>query len=414
MSLLTIGYGDITPVSPAARTLVVLEGLLGMAFTTVLLAVLVAKGIGQERRRVRDRQATLPSTDLPRATLSVLIIVVLIALTLWILRPFLGAIIWASMIVVSTWPVMRQLQVWLWGSRKLAVATMTGALLLVLVLPLSLAIGAIVSNAGEIIDWAARLRSFPIPGPPAWLGTLPVVGGPAVEAWQKIAASRLADVASAAAPYAATAILWTASTLRGVGWLLVQFLLTLAIAAVMYAKGERAADGALRFGRQLAGEAGDRVVRLAAQAIRGVALGVVVTAAVQSALAGIGLAVAGVPFAALLAAVAFILCIAQLGPALVLAPAVGWLYWQGAAGAATGLLLWTLMVVTLDNFLRPFLMTKGANLPMLLMFAGVMGGLLAFGLIGIFVGPVVLAVSYTLLGAWIGDRPPDLPASDVE
>ena len=363
---------------------------------------------------MRDRQATLPSTDLPRATLSVLIIVVLIALTLWILRPFLGAIIWASMIVVSTWPVMRQLQVWLWGSRKLAVATMTGALLLVLVLPLSLAIGAIVSNAGEIIDWAARLRSFPIPGPPAWLGTLPVVGGPAVEAWQKIAASRLADVASAAAPYAATAILWTASTLRGVGWLLVQFLLTLAIAAVMYAKGERAADGALRFGRQLAGEAGDRVVRLAAQAIRGVALGVVVTAAVQSALAGIGLAVAGVPFAALLAAVAFILCIAQLGPALVLAPAVGWLYWQGAAGAATGLLLWTLMVVTLDNFLRPFLMTKGANLPMLLMFAGVMGGLLAFGLIGIFVGPVVLAVSYTLLGAWIGDRPHDLPGSDVQ
>ena len=278
---------------------------------------------------MRDRQATLPSTDLPRATLSVLIIVVLIALTLWILRPFLGAIIWASMIVVSTWPVMRQLQVWLWGSRKLAVATMTGTLLLVLVLPLSLAIGAIVSNAGEIIDWAARLRSFPIPGPPAWLGTLPVVGGPAVEAWQKIAASRLADVASAAAPYAATAILWTASTLRGVGWLLVQFLLTLAIAAVMYAKGERAADGALRFGRQLAGEAGDRVVRLAAQAIRGVALGVVVTAAVQSALAGIGLAVAGVPFAALLAAVAFILCIAQLGPALVLAPAVGWLYLAG-------------------------------------------------------------------------------------
>ena len=103
----------------------------------------------------------------------------------------------------------------------------------------------------------------------------------------------------------------------------------------------------------------------------------------------------------LLAAVAFVLCIAQLGPGLVLAPAVAWLYWQGAAGAATGLLLWTLVVVTLDNVLRPVLMTKGADLPMLLMFAGVMGGLLAFGLIGIFVGPVVLAVSYTLLGAWI-------------
>ena len=361
-----------------------------------------------------DTQATPPPADLPRATLGVLIIVVLITLTIWILRPFLGAMIWASMIVVSTWPLMRRLERWLWGSRRLAVAAMTGGLLLVLVLPLSLAIGTIVANAGEIVDWAARLRSFTMPAPPAWLGTLPVVGTQAVEAWQRIAASRLADVAAAAAPYAATAILWTASMMRGVGWLLVQFLLTLAIAAVMFVNGERVADGLLRFGRHLAGDAGDRVVRLAAQAIRGVALGVVVTASVQAALAGIGLAVAGVPFAALLAAVAFVLCIAQLGPVLVLAPAVAWLYWQGAAGAGTGLLLWMLVVVTLDNVLRPVLMTKGANLPMLLMFAGVMGGLLAFGLIGIFVGPVVLAVSYTLLGAWIGERPRAPAKSDVQ
>ena len=355
-----------------------------------------------------EAQAKLPPTDLARATLGVLIMVVLIALTIWILRPFLGAIIWASMIVVATWPVLRRLQAWLWGNRMLAVAAMVAALLLVLVLPLSLVIGTIVANAGVIVEWASSLRSFALPAPPAWVSTVPIVGPMAVETWQTIAASRLADVASAAAPYAATAILWMASTMRGVGWLLVQFLLTLAIAAVMYAKGERAADALLRFGRQLAGDSGDRVVRLAAQAIRGVALGVVVTALVQAALAGLGLAAAGVPFASLLAAVAFVSCIAQLGPVLVLLPAVVWLYWQGATGVATGLLLWTLVVVTLDNVLRPVLMTKGANLPMLLMFAGVMGGLLAFGLIGIFVGPVVLAVSYTLLGAWV-DKPLESP-----
>ncbi len=94
------------------------------------------------------------STDLPRATLGVLIIVALIALTIWILRPFLGAMVWALMIVVATWPVMRQLQAWLLGNRKLAVAVMIGALLLVLVVPLSLAIGTIVANATEIIEWA--------------------------------------------------------------------------------------------------------------------------------------------------------------------------------------------------------------------------------------------------------------------
>ena len=355
---------------------------------------------------------TPPRPDIPRVTLGVLFIVVLIASTVWILRPFLGAIIWASMIVVATWPVMRRVQGWLWGSRKLAVAVMTAALLLVLVLPLSLVTVAIVSNASAIVDWTVRLRSFSAPAPPAWLGTLPIVGAKAVETWHRIAASPLADLATDAAPYAVAAFAWIATTLQGAVWLLVQFLLTVAIAAIMYAKGERAADGLLRFGRHMAGEAGDRVVRLAAQAIRSVALGVVVTAIVQAALSGIGLAIAGVPFAALLSAVIFVLCIAQLGPVLVLAAGVAWLYWQGAAGAATALLVWTLVVSTLDNFLRPMLMTtKGADLPMLLMFAGVMGGLLASGLIGIFVGPVVLAVSYTLLVAWIGDQPDALPGS---
>ena len=357
--------------------------------------------------------ATLPGPDLPRATLGVLFIVALIASTVWILRPFLAAIIWASMIVVATWPVMRRLQAWLWGSRNLAVTAMTVVWLVVLVLPLSLATGTIVSNAGEVVEWTVKMRSFTFPPPHEWLGTLPIVGTQAVLAWETIAARPVGDLASAAAPYAAAAVAWMASTIQSVGLLLVQFLLTLALAAVMYAKGESAAAGLLRFGRHLGGEAGDHVVRLAAQAIRGVALGVVVTALVQATLAGLGLAIAGVPFAALLAVVAFVLCIAQLGPAFVLAPGVAWLYWQGATGAATALLLWTLAVVTLDNVLRPMLMTKGAKLPMLLMFAGVIGGLLAFGLIGVFIGPVVLAVSYTLLVAWVGDRPDALSKSEV-
>ena len=351
--------------------------------------------------------------DLPRATLGVLFIVTLIALTVWILRPFLGAIVWASMIVVATWPMMRWMEARLWGRRKLAVAAMTAIWLLVLVLPLSLATGTIVSNAGELVEWAAKVRSFAIPTPPEWLGTLPIVGTPAVRVWRTVATSPVGDLAVATAPYAATAVLWMAGTLRSLGLLLVQFLLTLAIAAVMYAQGESAAAGLLRFGQHLAGEPGDRVVRLAAQAIRSVALGVVVTALVQAALGSIGLAIAGVPYAPLLAVVTFILCIAQLGPALVLMPAVAWLYWQGAAGAATVLLGWSLVVVLLDNVLRPILMTRGANLPLLLMFAGVIGGLLAFGLIGIFAGPVILAVSYTLLGAWMGAAPDALPANEV-
>ena len=135
---------------------------------------------------------------------------------------------------------------------------------------------------------------------------------------------------------------------------------------------------------------------------------------VQAALGSVGLVAAGVPFAALLTVLMFVFCIAQIGPALVLFPSVGWLYWQGATGTATALLLWTVVVVALDNIMRPILMTRGANLPLLLMFAGVIGGLLAFGLIGIFVGPVVLAVSYTLMVAWMGDRPDALPSSEAQ
>ena len=132
-----------------------------------------------------DTQVMLPRPDLPRATLGILFMVALIASTVWILRPFLAAIIWASMIVVATWPVLRPLQAWLWGSRNLAVAAMTATWLLVLVLPLALATGTIVSNAGEIVEWAARVRSFTMPPPPEWLGTLPMVGRQAVEAWNR-------------------------------------------------------------------------------------------------------------------------------------------------------------------------------------------------------------------------------------
>jgi hypothetical protein len=144
-------------------------------------------------------------------------------------------------------------------------------------------------------------------------------------------------------------------------------------------------------------------VVLSGQAIRGVALGVVVTALVQALVGGIGLAIARVPFAAVLTAVMFLLAVAQIGAAPVMIVAVIWLYWAGSAGWGTFLLVVTVIVGTLDNFLRPILIKKGADLPLLLIFAGVIGGLIGFGLIGIFVGPMVLAVTYTLLRAWIED-----------
>jgi predicted PurR-regulated permease PerM len=158
-----------------------------------------------------------------------------------------------------------------------------------------------------------------------------------------------------------------------------------------------------RFARRLAGPQGERAVHLGAQAVRAVALGVVVTALVQSTLGGIGLAVAGVPFAAILTALMFILGVAQIGAAPVLLGAVIWVYARSGVAWGTGFLVWAVFCSTLDNVIRPLLIRRGADLPLLLIFVGVIGGLIAFGVIGLFIGPVVLAVAYTLLIEWMSE-----------
>jgi predicted PurR-regulated permease PerM len=136
-----------------------------------------------------------------------------------------------------------------------------------------------------------------------------------------------------------------------------------------------------------------------------VALGVVVTALVQSLLGGIGLAVAGVPFAAALTAVMFMLALAQIGAVPILLFGLAWLWSKESTAWFFALLVWTVIVGSLDNVLRPILIRRGADLPLILIFAGVIGGLFAFGLLGLFVGPVILAVAYTLLDAWVAEAP---------
>jgi predicted PurR-regulated permease PerM len=356
-----------------------------------------------------ERRAAPPGPegqrDLVRTILAVLFVAGLIATSFWILWPFLAATIWATTLVVATWPLMLRVQRRLWHRRWLAVAVMTVALLLVFVAPFWLAIATITQNFERIVGWANAIASFKLPPAPLWLDDIPLFGSQIVLLWQRLRASGIDDLAAKAAPYAGSAAGWFVGALGGFGIVVVQFLLTLVIAAVMYAGGERAAGLAERFGHRLAGERGRQSVRLAGQAIRSVALGVVVTALLQSLLGGIGLALSGVPFAAVLTAVMFMMCIAQLGPGLVLIPAIVWLYWSGHPGWGTFLLVWTIIVLSLDNIVRPLLIRKGAHLPLVLLLAGVIGGLIAFGLVGIFLGPVVLAVAYTLLQAWLEEDP---------
>lgn len=338
--------------------------------------------------------------DLTRITLQVLLIAVLIIATFWITRPFLPSIIWAAMIVAATWPLMLKLETWLWGKRALAVTVMTVAMLFLFLVPFSLAIVAIIENADQITSWVNTLKTEAMPALPGWLAGIPVVGPKLAAGWQSFMAGP-EGFSARLAPYAGKILSWFLSQAGSVGMIALQFLFTVVIATVLYAKGEMVTMGITRFARRLGGNQGEEIVVLAIQTVRGVALGVVGTALIQSLLGGFGVAVCGVPAATVLTAVMFMLCIAQLGPALVLIPSVIWLYYNDQMIWGTILLVWAILVSTIDNFLRPFLIRMGADLPIFLIFAGVIGGLVSFGIVGLFIGPVVLAVTYRLLAAWV-------------
>jgi len=341
--------------------------------------------------------------DLARIVMQVLALAVLIAASLWIIRPFVVAALWATTVVVATWPVLLQVQVWLGGRRSLAVALMTTLLLFILVVPFYFAVTTIVHNAEQISAWTKALATFTLAGPPHWLHRIPLFGTQISNAWQKLAAAGPEQLSEYLSPLAKKAAVLFLQQVGNLGLLFVQFLLTVVIAGILYANGETALAGVEAFIRRLIGPQGVEAVHLAGLAIRGVAQGIVVTAIVQSVFAGLGLKIAGVPFPMLLTAVMFVLAIAQIGPMLVLIPAIIWTYSQSGALWGTGLLLWSIFCGTFDNVLRPLLIKRGADLPLLLIFAGVIGGLFAFGVIGLFVGPVVLAVAYTLLADWVSD-----------
>jgi predicted PurR-regulated permease PerM len=246
------------------------------------------------------------------------------------------------------------------GNRRApAVALMTLGMLLLLVIPLWTAIATIAEHADAMGGLAKKVAESGLPQPPEWVAKVPLVGKRLSATMSSWADAGPAGLEASLGPYVSDAARWALHQAGGLGGTMVQFLLVVVLSAIMYSGGESAARAVRRFGRRLAGQRGEESVILAGKAIRSVALGVGVTAVVQTVLGGIGLAVAGVPYTSLLSAVMLMLCIAQLGPALVLFPAVAWMYWTGASGWGTFLLVWSLVVSSLDNILRPMLIKRG-------------------------------------------------------
>jgi predicted PurR-regulated permease PerM len=344
--------------------------------------------------------------ELTRTLFQVIALGTLIAASFWIIWPFLAAILWAVTGCIATWPLMLRLQARLGGKRSLAVTLMSAILLVTLLAPFYFAVVMIADNVEEISKWSKSIAHLTLPAAPAWVREVPLVGANLSTRWTQLAAAGPEEIAARMSPIAHTLGLWFLSQVGNLGLLLVQFVLTVIIIAMLYANAETAAGSARVFARRLAGERGEQAAILAAQAVRGVALGIVVTAVVQTILVGTGLALVGVPFAALLTAATFVLAIAQIGPVPLLIGVVVWVYLKCGAIWGTSFLLWAIFCGLIDNFLRPLLIKRSTDIPLPLIVAGVIGGLIGFGVIGLFIGPVVLAVSHALLTAWMYDSDP--------
>jgi len=320
-----------------------------------------------------------------------------------VLRPFLPAILWATIIVVATWPMMLRVQRFFGGRRGLAVVAMSTGLFAVIVAPVALLLGTLITRLPALRNLEVRMLAGPWPGPPGWLARLPY-GAQLTATWQQ-AVDRSPDYwVETVKPYFSKAIIWLGQHLGTLGGITMDFLLTLVLVVVFYQHGESLADMIRRLARRVGGARGAESALLAGQAMRAIAAGVVVTALVESILSGLGLWVAGIPEAGLLTSLMFLLCVMQLGTMLVLIPGALWLVLQHQLGWGIALAVWAVLMSLGEGVLRSWLIQRGARLPLMLVLGGVLGGLLAFGVAGIFIGPVLLAVAQRILERWANEE----------
>jgi predicted PurR-regulated permease PerM len=339
-----------------------------------------------------------------------IVLLALLAGCLLVLRPFVSALLWAVVLCFSCWPVYRRLLGLLRNRRTLAASLMTLAMVLIVLLPFVLIGATLADNINQLTSAAKTFIQNGPPGPPDWLAKVPVVGASATEYWQGLTAD--------------TATLWTQTQqfikpvstwlLHGglaLGGGLLQLALSIFIAFFLFRDGVAVADRLITAVERIGGEQGKHLLTVAGQTIRGVVYGILGTALAQAVMTGIGLFIAGVPGAALLALLTFFASIVPVvGTGLIWIPAALWLFHQGATGWGIFMLIWGVGVASLDNVVKPWLISQGSNMPFILIFIGVIGGALAFGFIGVFLGPTLLAVGYRLAEEWISSHRSATPA----
>ncbi len=331
-----------------------------------------------------------------------------------VLLPFMAPVLWALILVLTTWPVFVRIRGWLRGRRTLAAAIMTLLLILTLLVPLLVLAGGLVDDVAVFIQRVREYVAEGVPPAPAWLAGLPLVGQHLANVW-----TGLVEGTISIGQYIPRVIKPLGNGLVaagvGIGQGIFDLSMGLLVAFFMYRDGEAAGQAFRRLARRVGGERSTGLLQVAQGTMKGVVYGIVGTAFAQGLLTAIGLAITGVPAAIFLGVVAGFASMIPGGAGLVWIPATIWLFSQGDTVWGVFLLVWGAAIVgTADNILKPMFISRGSALPFILVLLGVVGGLIAFGVLGVFLGPTLLAVGYSLLGEWTRAHADELGAGDPE
>lgn len=332
-------------------------------------------------------------------------IVFLLIGCLYVLRPFLAGILFAAAIAISSWPLYQRLLSRLKNRHTLAAAVMTVSLIMVILLPLSLVTWNIADSVTHFYHGARGALDSGHFEPPAWLRQLPLVGE-SVDAYLRQILSSKEELVGVAKRYMepARTILLNSGIVLGAG--VAQVSLAAFVAFFLYRDGHNIVV-ALETGMdKIMGEHAVEVAETVSRTVTGVMYGMLGTALAQAAVAAIGFLIAGVPAVALLSVATFIFSLVPVGPPLIWGGASIWLFSQGQTGWGIFMLVYGMVIISgVDNVVKPMLISRGSSLPFALVLLGVMGGVLAFGFVGLFIGPTLLAVALGLLRNWTKVKP---------
>jgi predicted PurR-regulated permease PerM len=342
----------------------------------------------------------MPDTPTTEKMLGLGALAALVAGCLLVLFPFVTALLLAAILAHSTWPLNSRLRRAVGGRNTLAAALMTVVAILFLLAPFVIVTAGLADNATALMEALRAVFESGLPAPPAWLKALPLVGEGLHAYWSSLVfdKARLTEELSRLIPAARQTVVAAGGHLAAG---LLQLALSLLVAFFLFRDGDRVAarlrDGASR----VVGSDARRLIELSGKTVNSVVYGILGTGLAQGILAAVGFLIAGVPGATLLGLATFFLSVVPIGPPLIWGSATLWLFYQGSTGMAIFMGLWGLLLVsTVDNVLKPFLISRGSRLPFILVFLGVLGGVLSFGLIGVFLGPTLLAVGYEVLKEW--------------